>query len=92
MDTGASSATAAQSSGEGLRARVEAYFAERIRPAVQMDGGDVELVDVRDGVVTVRLWGACVTCSSSAITLYQGVERMLKEAFPGEVKAVEEAP
>lgn len=55
-----------------------------IRPAVQSDGGDVELVDVSpSGVVTVRLHGACVGCPSSSITLQTGIERSLKQRVPG---------
>ena len=54
-----------------------------IRPAVQQDDGDVELVDVTaDGVVLVRFHGACVGCPSSAITLHQGIERTLKQHIP----------
>lgn len=63
-----------------------------IRPAVQSDGGDVELVDVSPGgVVTVRLHGACVGCPSSSITLQTGIERSLKQRVPGvtSVRAVE---
>ncbi len=59
-----------------------------IRPSVQQDDGDVELVDVSpDGVVQVRFRGACVGCPSSAITLQQGIERTLKQHVP-EVTAV----
>ena len=55
-----------------------------IRPAVQSDGGDVELVAVReDGLVQVRFHGACVGCPSSGLTLHMGVERRLKEEVPG---------
>jgi Fe-S cluster biogenesis protein NfuA len=71
-----------------LRDRVEAVLAQ-IRPAIQMDGGDLELVDVRDdGVVVVRLHGACVGCPSSHITLQAGIERQLRDHVP-EVRGVE---
>lgn len=54
-----------------------------IRPAVQSDGGDIELVDVdEEGVVQVRLHGACVGCPSSTMTLAMGIERNLKERIP----------
>jgi Fe-S cluster biogenesis protein NfuA len=54
-----------------------------IRPAVQADGGDVELVDVtNEGVVQIRLHGACVGCPSSMITLQVGIERNLKAHIP----------
>jgi len=57
---------------------------ERIRPAVQSDGGDLELVAVQeDGLVQVRFHGACVGCPSSSLTLHMGVERWLKQEVPG---------
>jgi len=60
-----------------------------IRPAVQADGGDVELVDVTaDGVVQIRLHGACVGCPSSTVTLQMGIERNLREHVP-EITGVE---
>jgi Fe-S cluster biogenesis protein NfuA len=61
-----------------------------IRPALQADGGNVELVNVTaDGVVTVRLTGACGSCPMSTMTLKMGVERVLKEQVPG-VTSVEQ--
>ncbi len=57
---------------------------DAIRPALQMDGGDIELVGVNeDGVVQVKLTGACDSCSISWLTLKGGVERILKERVPG---------
>jgi Fe-S cluster biogenesis protein NfuA len=53
-----------------------------IRPSLQADGGDVELVDVKDGVVSVRLKGACAGCPMSTMTLKKGIERFLKEKIP----------
>jgi len=70
-----------------MRERVEEAL-KKIRPALQADGGDVELVDVTDGVVKVRLTGACGTCPMSTMTLKMGVERILKEQIP-EIKKVE---
>ncbi|HEY3317306.1 MAG TPA: NifU family protein [Coriobacteriia bacterium] len=61
---------------------------DRIRPALQADGGDVELVDVEGGVVKVKLVGACAGCPMSQLTLANGVERVLKEEIP-EVERVE---
>ena len=61
---------------------------EKIRPALQADGGNIELVDVIDGVVKVRLTGACGSCPMSQMTLKMGVERALKQQVP-EVKSVE---
>ena len=60
-----------------------------MRPAIQADGGDLELVDVTDaGLVQVRFHGACVGCPSSSMTLQAGIERNLKQHVPG-VTAVE---
>ena len=62
---------------------------DKIRPALQRDGGDIELVDVEEnGVVRVRLTGACGGCPMSQMTLKQGVERIVKQMVP-EVKSVE---
>lgn len=56
---------------------------DRIRPAIQADGGDVELIDVTEkGVVQVKLHGNCVGCPSSAMTLHMGIERTLVEKLP----------
>jgi len=62
---------------------------EKIRPSLQADGGDVELVDVVDGVVQVRLKGACSGCPMSTMTVKNGIERYLKQLIP-EVKSVEQ--
>lgn len=62
----------------------------KVRPSLQADGGDVELVDVVDGVVKVRLQGACAGCPMSQMTLRNGIERYLKEQIP-EIKSVEPA-
>ena len=73
-----------------LREDVERIL-DLIRPAVQSDEGDVELVDVSgEGIVRVRFHGACVGCPSSAVTLQQGIERTLKQHIPSvkEVLAV----
>jgi len=55
---------------------------EKIRPALQADGGDVELVDVEGGVVKVRLTGACGGCPMASITLKNGIEALLKKEIP----------
>jgi Fe-S cluster biogenesis protein NfuA len=59
---------------------------DKLRPFLQRDGGDVELVDIEDGVVKLRLMGACGSCPSSTITLKAGIERALLE----EVEGIEE--
>lgn len=76
--------------GVNVKERVEAVLA-KIRPAIQADGGDVELVGIsEDNVVTVRLTGACVGCPMSELTLKGGIERILKHEIP-EVASVESA-
>ncbi|UCD33937.1 MAG: NifU family protein [Desulfobacterales bacterium] len=62
----------------------------KIRPMLQADGGDVEFVDVEDGVVKVRLQGACAGCPMSQMTLKNGIERLLKQEIP-EIISVESA-
>lgn len=64
---------------------------ELIRPAIQLDGGDIRLEAVSGSTVTVRLFGTCETCPISPITLKQGVERILRERVPSitEVVALE---
>ena len=69
-----------------MREKVEAAL-NKIRPALQADGGDIELVDVKDGIVSVRLTGHCAGCPMSTMTLRMGVERILKQQVP-EVKEV----
>lgn len=61
---------------------------DRIRPALQADGGDLEFIDFNDGVVTLRLKGACGSCPMSLMTLKQGIEVRLRQEIP-EVKSVE---
>ncbi len=63
---------------------------DKIRPLLQRDGGDVELVDVTGGVVTVRLTGACRGCPMSQMTLKNGIEKFLKKEIP-EVVSVQAA-
>ena len=60
---------------------------ESIRPALQADGGDIQLVSIEDGVIKVRLMGACGGCPMSQMTMTQGVEKAIKKVVP-EVKKV----
>ncbi|TET24991.1 MAG: NifU family protein [Candidatus Cloacimonadota bacterium] len=70
-----------------MKEKVEAAL-EKIRPSLQADGGNVELVDVtEDGVVKVKLMGACAGCPMSQMTLKEGIERLLKQEVP-EIKEV----
>ncbi|OGR92297.1 MAG: hypothetical protein A2992_06740 [Elusimicrobia bacterium RIFCSPLOWO2_01_FULL_59_12] len=71
-----------------MKVRVEAVL-DKIRPAIRMDGGDVDLVDITpDGVAVVQLTGHCETCSLSPMTMKLGVERMIAEEVP-EITGVE---
>jgi Fe-S cluster biogenesis protein NfuA len=72
-----------------MKEKVQAAI-EKIRPMLQRDGGDVELVDVQDGIVTVRLKGACRGCPMSQMTLKSGIEKLLKREVP-EVVSVQAA-
>ncbi|TVQ60605.1 MAG: NifU family protein [Phycisphaerales bacterium] len=74
--------TGATATDDQTRDRV-ARVLNAIRPAIQADGGDVELVEITpDGVVSIRLHGACVGCPSSNMTLQVGIERNLREHVP----------
>ena len=70
-----------------MKERVEQVI-NRIRPAVQMDGGDIELVEVDNGLVKLRLVGSCQGCPSSMMTLKAGIERAIRAEVP-EIIAVE---
>jgi Fe-S cluster biogenesis protein NfuA len=69
-----------------MREKVEAAL-DQVRPSLVADGGGVQLIDVTEGVVTLRLTGACGGCPMSAMTLQNGIERVLKEQVP-EIKEV----
>ncbi|MFC1925451.1 NifU family protein [Chloroflexota bacterium] len=69
-----------------MREKVAAIL-EKIRLDLKAEGGDVELIDVKDGVVSVKLFGGCVGCSMPAMALKYGIERTLKSELP-EVKEV----
>ena len=74
--------TVATTSSPSMREKVQAVI-NLIRPAVQADGGDIELVDVSgEGVVSIRFHGACHGCPSSTMTLQHGIERNLREKVP----------
>ena len=73
-----------------MRSQVEKVI-NAIRPSIQADEGDIELVDVDEtsGVVTVELYGACVTCPASTQTLKAGIERIMKDRVDGVTEVVE---
>lgn len=70
-----------------MREKVEELI-EKIRPSLQADGGDIELIGVENGVVRVKLTGACGTCPMSQMTLKMGVEEVIRRNLP-EIKRVE---
>jgi len=70
-----------------MKEKVQAVL-DKIRPALQADGGNIELIDIEDGIVKVKLLGACQGCMGAQMTLKMGVEKALKEAIP-EVKAAQ---
>jgi Fe-S cluster biogenesis protein NfuA/iron-sulfur cluster repair protein YtfE (RIC family) len=74
-----------------IRAKIQAALDE-LRPYVQADGGDVELVSVDGNTVTVRMAGSCVGCPSSEVTLKSGIEKHLKKAVPEVEQVVQAAP
>ncbi len=80
-------APASAAAQEALRQRVEEAL-DMIRPAIEMDGGDVDLSEITDGVAYVHMKGACGSCPSSTMTLKAGIERIVCEQVP-EIKRVE---
>ena len=77
-----SSASVPEATGEIDIAKLEATL-DYIRPAVQMDGGDIVLLGVEDGTVNLQMVGACGGCPMSMMTLKAGIERILKDRVPG---------
>src|SRR5881394_3565353 len=75
-----------------MRDQVEQTI-DKIRPAIQADGGDIRLHDVNEetGVVTVELIGACVSCPASTVTLKAGIERILKDRVEGVTEVVNQS-
>ncbi len=70
-----------------LKERVQVVL-DKLRPALQMDGGDAELVDIKEGIVLLRLMGACAGCPMSTMTLKMGIEQRMKAEVP-EIVSVE---
>lgn len=71
-----------------MEEQVRRTIDEKIRPGVQLDGGDIELVRIDGGVVTIRLFGACDGCPMSPVTLRAGVERILRQEVPDIIEVV----
>jgi Fe-S cluster biogenesis protein NfuA len=76
-------------SRDPIEAEIWKVLEERVLPGIHRDGGTMELVGYREGTVLVSMQGACRTCPSSTATLRMGIERTLREAFPGRVERVE---
>jgi Fe-S cluster biogenesis protein NfuA len=74
-----------------LKIRVAQVLAEEVRPVLGMDGGDLELLDIQDGVVQVRLTGGCGGCPGTLMAMIMGIEQELRKRIP-EVQYLELAP
>jgi len=74
-------------SDEELKPAVESVI-EKVRPSIKLDGGDIELIDVKNGIVYVQLQGACIGCGSASTTLKFGVERQLKTLIHQEITVI----
>lgn len=70
-----------------MREKIEKAL-ESIRPSLQADGGDIQLVSIEDGIVKVQLSGACGGCPMSQVTMSEGVEKAIKRAVPGVKKVI----
>ncbi|MGA2584253.1 MAG: NifU family protein [Tepidisphaeraceae bacterium] len=81
MSTAAAKPPGPSHPGPSLKEKVQTVI-DLIRPAVQADGGDIELVDVEGGIVHIRFHGACHGCPSSPMTLQMAIERNLREQIP----------
>ena len=79
-----------RTSGSEIEQKIKEILDDEIRPAIAMDGGDVELKSFEDGIVTLHLQGACSTCPSSTMTLKMGIENRLKSEIPEVVEVVQE--
>ena len=84
--------TSPQNSGnpQELTAAIQKTINEKISPMLRADGGWCEFVEFKNGIVQVRMMGACGTCPAAMFTIKSGIERILKEEYP-EVKSVEQA-
>jgi Fe-S cluster biogenesis protein NfuA len=80
-----------QVEADALKARVAEVLAREVRPTLQMDGGDIELHEVVDGIVRVRLLGTCSGCPSTIMSVLMGIEQELRKEIP-EVEYLEAVP
>ncbi len=77
-------------SNSDIEVKIKQILDDEIRPAIAMDGGDVELKGFENGIVTLYLQGACSTCPSSTMTLKMGIENRLKSEIPEVVEVIQE--
>lgn len=78
----------ARAQGAGLEAEIQQVL-DDYRPTLYMDGGDVEVLGMDDeGVVELKMMGACIDCPISLLTMKLGIQRLLKEKFPGQVTGI----
>ena len=82
MDVSLLTASTLSEGGSDIEARIREILDNEIRPAVAMDGGDITFHSYEDGIVMLRLQGACSSCPSSTLTLKMGIETRLREEFP----------
>lgn len=78
-----------QNEWDALDEKIASLLDEYVKPAVASDGGNIKFLNQEDGVVSVLLQGACSGCPSSTMTLKQGIEQMLQQMLPGQIKAVQ---
>lgn len=76
---------------QDLRERLTALLAEEIAPALQISAGDVEVVEIADGVARIRLHGVCASCPSTMMTIVMGIEQELRKRIP-EIEYLEAVP
>ncbi len=88
-DTLAQRESQSSSSDSAIERRIKEILDDEIRPAVAMDGGDIQFYSYEDGVVSLHLQGACSSCPSSTMTLKMGIENRLKEEIPEIVEVVQ---
>ncbi len=73
---------------QNLKVAILALIDAEIRPKIQLDGGDIELIDIKDSIIHIRFQGACVGCPFSLYTLILGIQQKIQEHFPSIKKVV----
>jgi len=78
-----------ENTGDDIESRIKAILDNEIRPAVAMDGGDIQFYGFEDGIVSLQLQGACSSCPSATLTLKMGIENRLREEFPEVIEVIQ---